>query len=185
MLLVTQDLHAQVDCPRWSYVLLEPAGMLGHHFWRLRGGMPSSIMLASQLVGLEDLDHGETSPLALRRCGQSLRTSDGLDDVLNGRPRFCCVRSWSTGPEEVYKSRAWNRFLGDWTALHRTATVSCLTDPSGRLSLPEELRRGIREEVGKADGGGLGCCCHEPAGWCWTIEFSLHDCQIGVRTWQS
>ena len=48
MTLVTQKLHAQVDCPRWSHPLLEPFGMLGHHFWRLQGGMPSSIMLCQQ-----------------------------------------------------------------------------------------------------------------------------------------
>ena len=48
MTLVTQKLHAQVDCPRWSHPLLEPFGMLGHHFWRLQGGMPSSIVLCQQ-----------------------------------------------------------------------------------------------------------------------------------------
>ena len=37
MTLVAQKLHAQVDCPPWSHPLLEPFGMLGHHFWRLQG----------------------------------------------------------------------------------------------------------------------------------------------------
>ena len=48
MILAPQKLHAQVDCPRWSHPPLEPFGMLGHHFWRLQCGMPSSIMLCQQ-----------------------------------------------------------------------------------------------------------------------------------------
>ena len=48
MTFVTQKLHAQVDCPRWSHPLLKPFGMLGHHFWRLQGGTPSSMMLCQQ-----------------------------------------------------------------------------------------------------------------------------------------
>ena len=45
MTLVGQKLHAQVDCPPCSHPLLESFGTLGHHFWRLQGGMPSRIML--------------------------------------------------------------------------------------------------------------------------------------------
>ena len=75
MILAKQKLHAQVDCPHWSHPLLEPAGILGHHFWRLRGGMPSSLMLCQHRhVG---------SSLLPNRCASTAKLKWNVSEVLH------------------------------------------------------------------------------------------------------
>ena len=119
MTLATQKLHAQVDCPRWSHPLLEPFGMLGHHFWRLQGGMPSSIMLCQQRnVGSSLLPNSCANTAKLKwNVSEYSTTAAALEQAVQVRrpwwevfERFACVtflRIWveSTGPRSCMITR--------------------------------------------------------------------------------
>ena len=106
MTLATQKLHAQVDCPRWSHPLLEPFGMLGHHFWRLQGGMPSSIMLCQQRdVGSSLLPNSCANTAKLKwNVSEYSTTAGALEQAVQVR------RPWW----EVFEKVAFGTFLRIW-----------------------------------------------------------------------